>query len=240
MDGCGGMALGYSIASATTAPSIRYTGRLAADALGTMPQGPSPPDPLLPPGESLIVAGTDSQVNISRWGDYNSMNVDEADQCTFWYTNEYVVPPDRPAIPFPHWQTRIASFRFPGCPPPLPPSPGDEVPNTSLLVRQYPVNDPTANSEIRLDWGGVANATSYNVYRGDIDSLFVGRVYNHAVSPITGAGQCDVVTNLFVDPDDQNDPTDFYYLVAAKSCLVVGTAGFDSFGAERPAGTGCP
>ena len=39
MDGSGNIALGYSISSSVQSPSIRYTGRLASDMLGAMPQG---------------------------------------------------------------------------------------------------------------------------------------------------------------------------------------------------------
>ncbi len=39
MDGAGNIALGYNVSSASTFPSLRYTGRLASDPLGTMPQG---------------------------------------------------------------------------------------------------------------------------------------------------------------------------------------------------------
>jgi hypothetical protein len=58
--------------------------------------------------------GTGVQTNTnSRWGDYTSMNIDPVDDCTFWYVNEYYqtteAPPDR------KWQTRIASFKLPGC-----------------------------------------------------------------------------------------------------------------------------
>ena len=38
MDGAGNIALGYSASSATVYPSIWYTGRLAGDPLGTLPQ----------------------------------------------------------------------------------------------------------------------------------------------------------------------------------------------------------
>jgi hypothetical protein len=100
----GNMALGYSVVNGTDVfPGIRYTGRLAGDPLGTMPQG-----------EGTIINGSGVQTNVnSRWGDYTSMNVDPVDDCTFWYVNEYYSvtepPPDR------NWQTRIASFKFPGC-----------------------------------------------------------------------------------------------------------------------------
>lgn len=97
MDKNGNMALGYSISSTTTSPSIRYTGREQGEPLGTMPQG-----------EFTIVNGGGSQGFSERWGDYSSMNVDPTDDCTFWYTTLY----------FPtsaNWQTRIASFKFDNC-----------------------------------------------------------------------------------------------------------------------------
>ena len=47
------------------------------------------------------------------------MNVDPVDDCTFWYVNEYY---QVSGVPLPHlrsdtrpWQTRIASFKLPGC-----------------------------------------------------------------------------------------------------------------------------
>jgi hypothetical protein len=50
----------------------------------------------------------------SRWGDYTSMNVDPADDCTFWYVNEYYTAAGQ-ASSAAGWQTRIASFKLPGC-----------------------------------------------------------------------------------------------------------------------------
>jgi hypothetical protein len=101
----GNMALGYSVVNATTVkPGIRYTGRLAGDPLHTMPQG-----------EHTIIDGTGVQTTTnSRWGDYTSMNIDPVDDCTFWYVNEYYQVDGTPADTRP-WQTRIASFKFPGC-----------------------------------------------------------------------------------------------------------------------------
>jgi hypothetical protein len=102
MDQAGDIALGYSVSSSSTFPSIRYTGRVSGDALGMLPQG-----------EAKIVAGSGSQTSsFSRWGDYSMMAVDPADDCTFWYTQEYYsATSDR------GWQTRVASFRFPTCSP---------------------------------------------------------------------------------------------------------------------------
>ncbi|HET7402021.1 MAG TPA: hypothetical protein VFJ62_09575 [Usitatibacter sp.] len=99
MDKQGNMAVGYSVSSSTMHPSIRFTGRLASDPLNTMQ------------AESSIVAGTGSQLrSLSRWGDYSSMAIDPVDDCTFWYTTEYLK-----ANGTFNWSTRIASFKFPGC-----------------------------------------------------------------------------------------------------------------------------
>jgi len=43
--------------------------------------------------------------------DYSDLTVDPTDDCTFWHTPEYL---DTDLV-FGAWQTRIASFRFPGC-----------------------------------------------------------------------------------------------------------------------------
>ena len=98
-DSAGNMALGYSVSDATaTFPGVRYTGRLATDPAGTMPQG-----------EGTIVNGTGSQTSGQRWGDYSSMNIDPVDDCTFWYTQEWY------AANGGNWQTRIGSFKFNEC-----------------------------------------------------------------------------------------------------------------------------
>ena len=95
----GNMALGYSISSDEMFPSIAITGRLATDPLNTMG------------AEDIWLAGTGSQIDtFSRWGDYSSMNVDPVDDCTFWYTQEYYQ-----ATGSFDWNTRVGSFKYPGC-----------------------------------------------------------------------------------------------------------------------------
>ncbi len=65
----------------------------------------------LPQAAATIINGTGSQTGSSaRWGDYSSMQIDPVDDCTFWYTNEYLQ-----TTSFNSWRTRIASFKFPGC-----------------------------------------------------------------------------------------------------------------------------
>jgi len=100
MDKQGNMALGYSVSSSSLHPAVRYTGRLATDALSTME------------AETSLFAGAGSQTgnNLARWGDYSAMTVDPSDDCTFWYTTEYI--PSNGAF---NWSTRIGSFKFAGC-----------------------------------------------------------------------------------------------------------------------------
>jgi hypothetical protein len=102
----GDMALGYSAVNGIAVfPGIRYTGRLAVDPLGQMTLG-----------EGVVINGSGVQTTTnSRWGDYTSMNIDPVDDCTFWYVNEYYTAEGQ-ASSTAGWQTRIASFKLPGCP----------------------------------------------------------------------------------------------------------------------------
>ena len=101
MDKVGNMGLAYSVSNGTTVfPGIRYTGRLATDPLGQMPQG-----------EGTIVDGGGVQTSTGfRWGDYSSMSVDPLDDCTFWYTTEYYATTSATG-----YSTRVGSFKFPNC-----------------------------------------------------------------------------------------------------------------------------
>ncbi len=99
MDKVGNIAMGYSASSATVYPSLRYTGRVPTDTLGTMQ------------AENIFKDGGGSQLpNLARWGDYSSLAIDPADDCTFWYTNEYL----KASGTF-NWSTWIGSFKMPGC-----------------------------------------------------------------------------------------------------------------------------
>jgi hypothetical protein len=104
IDASGDIAIGYSVASASTFPSIRMAGRLAGDPAGQLSQG-----------EETLIAGTGSQTGADqfgrgRWGDYSAMQVDPTDACTFWYTTEYIQTTGGDP-----WQTRVGSFKFPSC-----------------------------------------------------------------------------------------------------------------------------
>jgi hypothetical protein len=100
LDYSGNIAMGYSVSSTEQYPSIWYTGRLVTDPLGEMSQG-----------ENIIIDGTGSQDGgAARWGDYSSMVTDPTDECTFWYTTEYIE-----TTGLANWQTRVGSFKFPSC-----------------------------------------------------------------------------------------------------------------------------
>ena len=134
--------LGYSVSSSSIFPSVNYTGRAAGDPLGTMQS------------EASIQAGAGSQINTSnRWGDYTSMAIDEADDCTMWYTNEYYML----TASF-DWSTRLASLKFSGCGSTTPDfslsaTPGSQSvvqgASTSYTVTATPVNN----------FGGTVNLT---------------------------------------------------------------------------------
>jgi hypothetical protein len=98
----GDIALGYSASGPNEYPSIRYTGRAAGDALNQMTQA-----------EQVAFTGTGPQTEAEgRWGDYSDLTVDPSDDCTFWYTQEYLA---EDTIVIGTWRTRIVSFKFPGC-----------------------------------------------------------------------------------------------------------------------------
>jgi hypothetical protein len=85
-------------------PTAVYTGRLAADPAGTLPQGEV--DAL-----SAVTKGVQT-ATANRWGDYSSLFADPADDCTFWGAFEYV---DSPTATF-DWNTRVFSFKVnPSC-----------------------------------------------------------------------------------------------------------------------------
>ncbi len=98
MDSLGNIALGYNGSSASQSPDIRYTGRLAADPLNTLPQG-----------EAVLITSPASQTGAERWGDYSDLTLDPANDCAFWFTGEYAT-----GSAF-AWKTRIGAFRFPSC-----------------------------------------------------------------------------------------------------------------------------
>lgn len=101
MDAVGNLALGYTVSSSSTAPTIRYTTHGVTDPLGTMRD------------ENYItssVSAAGSQTSTShRWGDYSNMSV-ASDGCDFVYTSEYL----RGTTPA-EFYTRMGNFGFINC-----------------------------------------------------------------------------------------------------------------------------
>jgi hypothetical protein len=98
MDKAGDLIVGYSASAQKTFPAIRYAGRTAADPLGSLS------------AEVLLTPGKGSQQSPDRWGDYTSVSVDPVDDCTFWFTAQYLG-----ATGTYNWNTSIARVRFDNC-----------------------------------------------------------------------------------------------------------------------------
>jgi hypothetical protein len=98
LDHQGNLAVSYSTSSPSVFPSIYYAGR-DFNALGGLT------------GEQHLFDGTAVQLgSANRWGDYQSIQVDPSDDCTFWTTNQYY----NVNSSF-NWRTRIGRFKFPTC-----------------------------------------------------------------------------------------------------------------------------
>ena len=202
MDKVGNIALGYSIASETMYPSIRYTGRLAGDPLGEMSLG-----------EGIIITGTGSQTGSgARWGDYSAMSVDPVDDCTFWYTQEYIETTGPVS-----WQTRIAAFRFPSC-----------LAATGSLegtVESAATGDPINHAKVTAD----ANPTYVAYSQADGSYGFVTiPTGTYTVTAEAYGFQTKVVTDVLIT-EDMTTTQDFQ-LASWSSYVVSGTVTDDTTG----------
>jgi len=102
-DNQGNLAVSYNFVRDDKQPAIRYTGRLASEPVGAFRT------------EASLIEGTGVQRAFGyRWGDYNSINIDPNDDCTFWTTGEYYTLASQEFSEF-TWLTRIGTFRFPEC-----------------------------------------------------------------------------------------------------------------------------
>jgi hypothetical protein len=176
MDKAGDIAVGYSVSSSTTNPAIAYTGRTSTDPLNTLQ------------AETVLVSGTGSQ-GMNRWGDYSSMAIDPVDDCTFWYTTEYLT-----ANGTFNWHTRVGTFKFANCtnlPPPT-------------VTGVSPANGPSAGGTVVTIAGTGFHAGASAAIGGvalsavtvTSDTTLTGTTGAHA----PGAGNSVVVTN----PDQQS------------------------------------
>jgi hypothetical protein len=103
MDKKGNMALGMSVSGDKKDPGIWYTGRRATDPLGQLEK------PTVAAKGSAVETG-DTQ----RWGDYSSMSIDPADDCTLWYSQMYYNKAYGGKVSG-DWDTRIVALKFDNC-----------------------------------------------------------------------------------------------------------------------------
>src|SRR5216683_1590952 len=175
MDQNGDMALGFSLSGTSLHPEIHYTGRLVGDSLGQMTQG-----------EGTIIDGAGSQTaNLNRWGDYSMMGIDPSDDCTFWYTNEYI-----PSNGTFNWKTRIGSFKFPNCG--LPP---DFSLSTTPSSATVTAGSPASYTENITATGGFTGSVSLS-----ISGLPAGANGTFNPNPATGASSALTITTSSTTP----------------------------------------
>jgi hypothetical protein len=94
----GNIAAAYSISGSTIDAGISFASRAPSDPAGILGT------------ETTVLTSTHFQSGHSRWGDYTSLSVDPADDCTFWYTDQYM-----PASGDFKWATHINSFKLGSC-----------------------------------------------------------------------------------------------------------------------------
>jgi len=117
----GSIGLAYNTSSSTTFPSLKYTGRMECDPLGTMTEP-----------ETVIGQGQGPNGS-NRYGDYASMCVDPVDG-SFWFTGEY-----NPIASGGQWRTRIANFDIGNC--------GPMVPTVSFTTDLQAINESDADTD---------------------------------------------------------------------------------------------
>jgi hypothetical protein len=231
MDHSGDIGLGYSASSSSIKPAIRYTGRLAGDPLNTLQ------------AESTLIQGTGSQTaRLHRWGDYSSIAVDPTDDCTFWYTNEYLSSNGS----F-NWRTRIGSFKFPSCsaqpPPPPPPPPANDFSisanPTSLTVDQGQSGTSTISTAVTAGSAENVDLTASGQPAGTTvsfspSSVTAGGSSTMTVSDSTAPGGTYTITVKGTSPSTAHTAT---VTLTVPSHDVVSNPGFES-GAFPPWTTG--
>ncbi len=205
MNKSGDIAAGYSVSSPGVYPSIRYAGRLATDPLGVLSQG-----------ETTLVAGAGSQTGASRWGDYSTLTLDPTDDCTFWYTQEYMG-----ATSAAGWKTRIGSFQLPCCITPGAPTIGTvTVPaNNQLTVSWTPGSPAGITYNIYRSTGACPGGAYALVKLGQPSSPWTdttvsgGVTYSYQVAAVETTGMCE------------SSLSGCAYAAATGSCIVAPTFG---------------
>lgn len=210
MDQMGNTLMGYSVSSSTMHPAIRYAGRAPADPPGTLGS------------ESSIIEGGGSQTaNLSRWGDYSSMAIDPVDDCTFWFTSEYLQ-----ANGTFNWSTRIASFKFPSCG-------GTITPDFSLSAtpgsQTVSPGGGTSYTEAVTPLGGFTGTVSFSIAGCPLDA-------SCAAPPVTITGSDSASSMLTVTTSSSTPPGTYPLTVTGTSGNLTHTNGVTLVVAAATAG----
>ncbi len=227
MDGSGNIGLGYTSMAGPTTPnptdnrvSSYYTGRFDGDANGVMTVN-----------EELIGAGN-ANIPGLRYGDYGKMDIDPADDTTFWFINEYMNS-GRKGV--------VGAFQL------APPQADDlgvtaiTAPNSGPLgatesitvdIRNFGSNDIT-NPEVQyiLD-GGSAEVENYS---GTIAAGATESYTFTATGDFSAAGDHTIVakTNLAGDTNTGNDELTKTVTNGILYCTATATAGCNLDGIKK-------
>jgi hypothetical protein len=206
-DQAGDFLVGYSLSSTSIKPSIAWAGRLATDTVGTMGQG-----------ETITDSGTGDSTTASRWGDYSSMTVDPADDCTFWYTQELFLTTNEFT-----WDTRIATFKFPSC------GANDfsiGVSPSTQSIRQGAAAAYTISTNATL-------GTAETIVLG-VQDLPAGVTGSFSPSSVTAGGTSTLTLTAGASAPPTTSPVQFTVIGTAPSALHAATASA-SVGSALPA-----
>lgn len=195
MNANGDIGLAYTVSSGSMYPSIYYTGRKAADPLGTMTVA-----------EGTIQNGINYIDGATRWGDYSSMSIDPSDNLTFWTTNEYLgsgTPTNWP------WTTKIASFKIANSPTTATLAASAITPVAATL--NGTVNPNGLSTVYHFDWGtttaygnttsslSAGSGSSSIAESANISGLTTGTTYHFRISATSSEGT-STGNDLFFTP----------------------------------------
>jgi hypothetical protein len=186
MNGNGDIAVGYSVSSTSTYPSIRVSGQTAG-----APQGLG----VLDVNETVVKAGSSSQTGVSRWGDYSMMSVDPSDDNTFWYTTEFTSGGWA-------WKTQIASFTF-STPVPVAPVADFTANNTNISTGQT-VNftDQSQNNPTSWSWTFSGGTPSTSTAQNPAVTYNTAGTYDVSLTVTNTAGSDSKTITAYITVED--------------------------------------
>jgi hypothetical protein len=134
--------------------------------------------------ENTLLTGTHFQTGHSRWGDYSAMRIDPADDCTFWFTNQYLKATGDFV-----WATHIGSFAFTGC---GGGTPAVTLSATKLAFVKTPIGQTSPSKSITLTNTG---GSTLNISSITISGNFI--IQNNTCGAQVQAGASCKVTMAF-------------------------------------------